>query len=503
MGQMSTVAPHFKSTVYAYPMTVSKPKNGAGSCPAPIMQQPSVDTFNLQTQARSIARPTYPPDSPVSIRQNPAASTYYTLGERAYQSSHFDQAIDAFSSAIALNPTDYMAYNKRGVAEASLKDYPRAFADYTQAIALQPAYYNAYINRGNLWVYLRELAQKKGVQSIAYQSTRNALADFTQAIRLNPFLGVAYENRSELYSSLNMHQLAAQDKGVAIRLQRMKQPRPLGLHFCPPRIALVLGNDDYIGTENDLSGGPVKDATMMAQKLRAKGFQVITGFNLDGPQTKLKVAEFINKLHDNPNAVSLTYYSGHGGSINGNNYLIPTDYSGSPKPGFTKDAVSVDYLLNQLKAANTYFNIIFLDACRTPIPDGEAAFKSGKAVTKQWETEPSGPPNAWIDFASRQNEPALQVDQGLYTKYLLQNLDIPNLSLKDVSMLTSYELESDPNAVQQNQHASTQTDLSKTEAFAEAFCFNDPCALSPKPAPQVSDSWLQALGKFPWTTALN
>lgn len=453
------------------------PLTSSMNSPSPAF--PQRDAF-VSLQAAPQNPRTAPPAAPGrSLGAANQAQVFYALGERYYQSNHFTHAIDAFTDCIQLNPADYKAYNKRGVARATIKDYAGAFADYTRAIALKPDYYNAYLNRGNLWVYLGDLAQKRGNSQLASQSARNALQDFSMAIRINPMTGVAYENRAELYTDMGLHAAALQDKGVAISIQRAKSPRPLGLPFCPPRIALVLANDDYAGVENDLNGGPTSDAYRMAQKLRAQGFYVITGNNLTGAQTKMKVAEFISKLQENPNAVSLTYYSGHGGSIDGNNYLIPVDYAGSAGPSFTSDAVSVDYLLKQLKATNSYFNMIFLDACRTPLPENSAAFKSGKPAIKQWETEPGpGLSNTWVEYASRPDQPALQNNnEGLFTKYLLQYMDNPSLSLKDVSMYTAYALENDPTAIRENQHSRTQTDLSRTEPIAEAFSFADQCAI--------------------------
>lgn len=482
--------PYFRpSPLPPNPGSVSLPMIPSAPSFAPLNPLPVQDSIQLQGASPSIIPPMPANPSSASGKTrlgNPPgnsrnqAQVYYALGERYYQTNHFSHAIEAFDDCIQLNPTDYKAYNKRGVAKATLKDYAGAFADYSKALAIKPDYYNAYINRGNLWVYLGELAHKRGNQQVANQSAQNALQDFSQAIRINPMFGVAYENRSELYSNLGMHAEAVQDKSKAIQIQRAKSPRPMGLPFCPPRIALVLANDDYDGTENDLNGGPISDASKMAQKLQSEGFTVITGSNLTGAETKMKVAEFINQLQQNPNAISLTYYSGHGGSINGNNYLIPVDYAGTADSTFTSDAVSVDYLLKQLKATNSYFNMIFLDACRTPLPDANTAFKSGKPVLKQWETEPGpGLSNTWVEYASRPKQPAMQDNnEGLYTKYLLQYMGRPDLSLKDVSMYTAFALENDPMAIRENQHSRTQTDLSRTEPVAEAFCFADPCAIN-------------------------
>ncbi len=466
-----------------------------GYPPTPGLDRISFQIQNLSPVAQTPVTATSSGNQGIQPGSNSQAEIYYVLGDRYYQANHFTHALEAFNEAIRLNPRDERAYNKRGVVKTTTKDYIGAFADYSAALAINPNFYKAYINRGNLWVYLSELARKQGNQIVATQSVQMALADYSQAIRINPLFEAAYENRSELYTNLGMHTEALQDKGKAIQLQKMKAPQALGMPFRPPRIALVLANDDYDGTANDLNGGPVRDATQMANLLRSQGFYVITGMNLTGEETKAKVAEFTSKLLANPNAVSLTYYSGHGGSINGNNYIIPRDYTGTPDPNFAHEAVSVDYLLRQLKTTNSLFNMIFLDACRTPLPEGEAAFKSGHSVFKQWETEPGpGLANTWIEYASRPKQPAMQDnDEGLYTKYLLQFMGRPDLSLKEVSMYTSYALESDPTAIREKQHARTQTDLSRTEPLAESFSFARPemrlplTASSPFASTTVSD----------------
>jgi tetratricopeptide (TPR) repeat protein len=414
---------------------------------------------------------------------------YFDLGENYYKASFFGQAIEAFNAYLQLNPTDILVLNKRGVAKAAQKDYVGAISDYSAAIAINPNFYNAYLNRGNLWVYLGDFAKKMGQPEVAEQDYQLALNDYGQAVRINPMNSAAYENRSELYSDLGLHTQALQDKGRVIQLQRLKAPTRLGLPFCPPRVALVLANDDYIDDENDLQGGPIQDAESVSGLLRRQGFYVIQGYNLTGPAMKARVGQFTNKLRENPGAVSMVYYSGHGGSVDGNNYLIPTEFSGSMQPGFEENAVSVDYLLRALKDAGSYFNMIFLDACRTPLMNGGTAFRSGKPVLKQWETEPGpGLANTWIEYASRPQMPAIQErNEGLYTKYLVQFMARPDLNLKEVSMYTSYALESDPTARRENQHARTQTDLSHTERIAQAFSFARHCA-NPLPHVRLSNS---------------
>lgn len=413
------------------------------------------------------------------------AQFYLAQGESLYKTSRFTHAVSAFSAYLALNPADVHVLNKRGVAKAALKDYVGAYADYSQAIAINPGFYNSYLNRGNLWVYLGDMAKRLGQSTQANQHFQLALQDYGAAVRIDPMNSAAYENRAELYSDMGMHAEALQNKATVIQLQRLqKVPQTLGLPYCPPRVALILANDDYVGRENDLNGGPLHDANNVASVLRGQGFYVMDGYNLTGPQMKQKVQSFVDKLRDNPGAVAMVYYSGHGGSVNGNNYLIPVEFTGQMQPDFEANSVSVDSLLKALKFSNSYFNMIFLDACRTPLMSGDTAFRSGKHALKQWETEPGpGLANTWIEYASRPKMPAIQDrNVGLYTKYLVQFMARLDLNLKEVSMYTSYALESDPVARREGQHARTQTDLSRMEHIAQAFSFANHC---PNPFPHV------------------
>jgi tetratricopeptide (TPR) repeat protein len=437
----------------------------------------------------------FPSDSFLRDSAQPAgtlAQAYLAQGDNYYKTSRFSHAIEAFNAYLAFNPLDVQVLNKRGVAKAAKKDYAGAYADYSQAIAINPRFYNSYLNRGNLWVYLGNLAKRVGQSTLANQHFQLALQDYGQAVRLEPMNSAAYENRAELYSDMGMHTEALQNKAMVIQLQKlMKVPQSLGLPYCPPRVALILANDDYVGQENDLQGGPLHDAESVASVLRRQGFYVMTGYNLTGPQMKQRVSEYVQKLRENPGAVSMVYYSGHGGSVNGNNYLIPTEYTGQMQPGFEENSVSVDSLLKELKFSNSYFNMIFLDACRTPLMSGDTAFKSAKPTLKQWETEPGpGLANTWIEYASRPQMPAIQDrNAGLYTKYLVQFMARPDLNLKEVSMYTSYALESDPVARREGQHARTQTDLSRMEQIAQAFSFARHCA-NPLPHVRLSSGQL-------------
>ncbi len=436
----------------------------------PMGAPPSPISYRSQAPQAAPAQPAYAslpmpplsafPSSPLDSQQ------YMLLGERYFRENRFQHAIMAYDMALMGDSRNHVIYNKRGVAKANLKDYLGAFADYTEAIRLKPDFYSAYLNRGNIRVYIKD-----------YQG---ALDDYTSAIRIAPFETVAYENRAELFSTLGRRQEALRDRAMAIHLQKLKTPASIhqGLRQCPPRFALVMGNDDYVGGDNDLHGGPANDAREMKKVLESKGFQVMFATNQTAGQMRATVDAFMDKLRQYPGAVSFIYYSGHGGSINGNNYLIPVDYVKGMDPArFMDKTVSVDYLLKQLKTVPSFFNMIVIDACRNPLYEPTLKTGSSGTIQKNWESEPApGLSNVWIEYASRPRKPALQHgDSGLYTRYLLSYLQRDDLSLKEVSMYTSYALEQDPIAQMEDQHARTQTDLSQTEEIASSFYFTDRC----------------------------
>ena len=59
------------------------------------------------------------------------------------------------TKAIELNPQHADAYNNRGNAKYSLKEYKEAIKDFNQAIELNPQHAKAYNNRGNAKEELR------------------------------------------------------------------------------------------------------------------------------------------------------------------------------------------------------------------------------------------------------------------------------------------------------------------------------------------------------------
>jgi cell division protein FtsN len=94
----------------------------------------------------------------------------------------YEEAIQAFSTAIEIIPRDYQAYNYRGVALALMGKYDKALADYNKALEIRPRYAEAYNNRGFARTQQGDLS--------------NALNDYARALEINPFFVDAYNNKA-------------------------------------------------------------------------------------------------------------------------------------------------------------------------------------------------------------------------------------------------------------------------------------------------------------------
>ncbi|MCV9937212.1 caspase family protein [Boseaceae bacterium BT-24-1] len=131
------------------------------------------------------------------------------------------------------------------------------------------------------------------------------------------------------------------------------------------RVALVIGNSTYKtvpalpNTEND--------ATDVAAALRANGFEVIEGRNLDRRGMGEALGRFA-RAADGAEA-ALFYYAGHGLQFRGENYLVSTDSAPSDEFGIPFETTRVADVIEALgHAVGT--RILILDACRNnPLAD--------------------------------------------------------------------------------------------------------------------------------------
>jgi uncharacterized caspase-like protein len=226
------------------------------------------------------------------------------------------------------------------------------------------------------------------------------------------------------------------------------------------RTALVIGNAAY---QEGRLNAPVLDAQALAKVLRKLGFQVIERTNLDLAEMEQAIGEFHQTLSQRL-GVGLFYYSGHGIQYQNQNYLIPLGASQSLSGAYElpRKTIAVNEVLMAMKSAGNAVNLVFLDACRTPME-----------MVKSWAKCPIMPGMAWqsnvpgllIAYAAAPGKPALDGKNGQnspYVKHLLEWIQKPNMSILDaltqvrVSVIKATQYRQEP---QQPQYSNALNEL--------------------------------------------
>lgn len=193
---------------------------------------------------------------------------------------------------------------------------------------------------------------------------------------------------------------------------------------CERRIALVIGNQNY--TLSPLQN-PLNDAVSIAAVLEHSGFSVQRISDANRLDLEKGVERFIGSL--NPGDVALVYYSGHGMQLDGENYLVPIDFSAHNEIDARYGSYSVSRVLDKMTSRLTKLSIVILDACRTN------PFQLSRSGAKGWAAMSSGA-GAFVAFATAPGKTASDngsENNGLFTKFLVEVLSGPgDLSLEQV-----------------------------------------------------------------------
>jgi tetratricopeptide (TPR) repeat protein len=132
------------------------------------------------------------------------AAAYQGLGQAYYRVGHKDMAVQAYTEAIAIYPSDPNAFVGRGDVLMALQMTEDALADYSEAIRLDPAHSRAFTGRG-----------------IAYGDLGRddlALSDLSRAIELDPEFARAYSHRGGIYARRGENEAALDDYNTLSRL---------------------------------------------------------------------------------------------------------------------------------------------------------------------------------------------------------------------------------------------------------------------------------------------
>lgn len=203
------------------------------------------------------------------------------------------------------------------------------------------------------------------------------------------------------------------------------QRRDLGLtESTERRVALVVGNNDYAYAPSLRNA--VNDAQDLSRTLEDLGFEVDTLLNADLRTFDQAVDRFIATLA--PGDVALFHYSGHGMEVDGENYLIPTDFQLKDPASVRYDAYSASKLHDRMAGAASRLNIMMLDACRNNGFQSSRASSGGLAMMNAAE-------GSFIAFATGPGQTAddgVASDNGLFTEHLLEAIQEPGVPLDEV-----------------------------------------------------------------------
>jgi Caspase domain len=206
------------------------------------------------------------------------------------------------------------------------------------------------------------------------------------------------------------------------------------------RMALVVGNKDYTGLSKLLN--PLNDADDMEIALKKMGFDVIKATNADYKTFVGAVNRFKEKLSDSD--VAFVYYSGHGASYNGKNYLLPVDATVTCLEQIEEYGISLNRILGEVSSKGVRNSFIVLDACRN-IPNLKMCDKSQRDVFdgSGLARPTNNPHGSYIVYATKEGSTADDNHNGrngLFTEALLRYLTVPNVSAKAIIDRTSLDV---------------------------------------------------------------
>jgi len=233
------------------------------------------------------------------------------------------------------------------------------------------------------------------------------------------------------------------------------------------RVALVIGNSEYKNSNWQRLSNASNDAESIRDVLKKYAFDpIIYGKNLTQKEMESKLQEFVQHL--TPTSVGLFYYAGHGVQIDGENYLIPIENAfnindtNQAKLDIKHGSISAQLLVEKMQ--HSRLNIIILDACReNPLSTSRgvgtkgfsqmyAPFQSGSFFKKQQSrgianiaTNLALATGTIIGYATAPNQTAADFENegernGFYTKYLLQAMNQPGLSIETIFKQTATQV---------------------------------------------------------------
>ncbi|GAB6036322.1 hypothetical protein JCM15519_08810 [Fundidesulfovibrio butyratiphilus] len=127
--------------------------------------------------------------APSAHQRNAQAEKLFEKGMELGRSDKYNQAIDAFSEAIKLDPNNGGYYSGRGHANFMSQHYDQALQDYNKALSFN--------NDDSLALVMR------GHTNLKLSKFNNAIQDYNKALKLGYGDADLYKGRGSAYAKLN------------------------------------------------------------------------------------------------------------------------------------------------------------------------------------------------------------------------------------------------------------------------------------------------------------
>lgn len=189
------------------------------------------------------------------------------------------------------------------------------------------------------------------------------------------------------------------------------------------RYALVIGNSAY--GDKPLKN-PANDARDVGKALARLGFDVQLKTDVSQRAMEDSIRDFGLKLKRG--GVGIFYYAGHGVQVQGVNYLVPIGARLASESDAKYECVDAGRVLSKMEDAGNELNIVILDACRNN------PFTRSFRSVDQGLARMDAPTGSLVAYATAPNSVASdgRGQNGLYTKYLLENINTPGVPIEEV-----------------------------------------------------------------------
>ena len=203
------------------------------------------------------------------------------------------------------------------------------------------------------------------------------------------------------------------------------------LHVQAKRVALVIGNDNYLTVSKLQKAG--NDANAMARELRNAGFAVQLHQNLNYRATVKAVEAFANGISGGDEVV--VFYAGHGVQIKNGSYLLPTDIEVNSESEVEKTAYDLLALTEKLANAKPAFSLVIIDACR----DNPLKSKGRSIGNARGLSAIEAPKGQMIVYSASRGQQALDRllekdpnPNSVFTRELLARMKNPGVKIDDL-----------------------------------------------------------------------